>query len=76
MMKLGIISYSFEREAFEKIKQQGLDFVEFCVNAAKPDRYAEFGERAPEIKKNLDELGFSPDRWAAGPERKRFLTEA
>ena len=46
-MKLGIISYSFEREAFEKIKQQGLDFVEFCVNAAKPDRYAEFGERAP-----------------------------
>lgn len=57
MMKLGIISYSFEREAFEKIKQQGLDFVEFCVNVAKPDRYAEFGERAPEIKKNLDELG-------------------
>lgn len=67
MMKLGIISYSFEREAFEKIKQQGLDFVEFCVNAAEPDRYAEFGERAPDIKKNLDELGLftgSVGRWA------------
>ena len=50
-MKLGIISYSFEREAFEKIQQQGLDFVEFCVNADAANRYAEFGERAPEIKK-------------------------
>jgi len=55
-MKLGIISYSFEREAFEKIQQQGLDFVEFCVNADAANRYAEFGKRAPEIKKNLDEL--------------------
>lgn len=76
MMKLGIISYSFEREAFEKIKQQGLDFVEFCVNAAKPDRYAEFGERARRLRKTSMNWAFSPDRWAAGPERKRFLTEA
>lgn len=66
-MKLGIISYSFERESFEKVKALGLDFVEFCVNADADNRYAEFGARAAEIKKNLDELGLftgSVGRWA------------
>lgn len=66
-MKLGIISYSFEREEFERIHGLGLDFVEFCVNADAENRYQEFYDRAEEMKRYLDELELevgSIGRWA------------
>ena len=53
-MKLGIISYSFERESFEKVKAQGLDFVEFCVNCDQENRFQEFYDKSEGIRRDLD----------------------
>ncbi len=58
-MKLGIISYRFERESFEKVKAQGLDFVEFCVNCDQENRFQEFYDKSEGIRRDLDELGLS-----------------
>lgn len=66
-MKLGIISYSFEKSEFEHIKKQGLDFVEFCVNCDQDNRFQEFYDKADEIRDNLTGLGLftgSVGRWA------------
>lgn len=66
-MKLGIISYGFEKENFEKIKEQSLDFVEFCVNADAENRFQEFYDRSEEIRGNLAALSLftgSVGRWA------------
>lgn len=65
-MKLGIISYSFEKEEFARIKALGLDFVEFCVNFCAEDQHEEFSRRAEEIGENLAALGLftgSVGRW-------------
>lgn len=66
-MKLGIISYDFETKSFEKIKQQGLDFVEFCVNADANNRVDEFCSKTGRINDDMKRLGLfvgSVGRWA------------
>ena len=65
-MKLGIISYGFEKEDFQKVADMKLDFVEFCVNAGAYDSHEAFANRADEIRGNLDSLGLftgSVGRW-------------
>lgn len=66
-MNLGIISYGFEREHLQKIKEYGLDFVEFCVNADAENRFQEFYDKADSIASICGELGIfvgSVGRWA------------
>jgi sugar phosphate isomerase/epimerase len=66
-MKLGIISYGFEKKHLQKVKDLGLDFVEFCVNADAANRFQEFYDKADEINANCKELGIfvgSVGRWA------------
>lgn len=65
-MKLGIISYGFERENIQKIKDLDLDFVEFCVNSDKDNRFQEFYDKADSILEVCNELGLfvgSVGRW-------------
>lgn len=66
-MKLGIISYGFEKEHLQRVKDLELEFVEFCVNADADNRFQEFYDKAEGIKKICDELGIftgSVGRWA------------
>lgn len=66
-MKLGIISYGFERKHLEYVKDLGLEFVEFCVNADADNRFQEFYDKADSINQICDELGIetlSVGRWA------------
>lgn len=67
-MKLGIISYDYGKESFEKIKSQGLDFAEFCVNFEEDnkDRHEIFSKQAQRIKADLSSLSLttgSVGRW-------------
>lgn len=65
-MKLGIISYDFSKEAFEKAKALGLDFAEFCVNFEENDRHEQFYNESERIKSDLASLGLetgSVGRW-------------
>ncbi len=67
-MKLGIISPDFKAKNFEKIKAMGLDFVEFCVNFDKDNRYQEFYDETDNIISSLKELDLfvgSVGRWGA-----------
>lgn len=67
-MKIGIISYGFEREHLQHVKDLELDFVEFCVNADKDNRFQEFFDKADSIKSICNELGLfvgSVGRWGA-----------
>lgn len=67
-MKLGIISYGFEREHIQKVKDLELDFVEFCINADAENRYQEFFDKADSILEICNELGIfvgSVGRWGA-----------
>lgn len=66
-MKLGMISYGFERENLQYIKELGLDFVEFCVNADADNRFQEFYDKSDSIIAICNELGIevgSVGRWA------------
>lgn len=65
-MKLGMICYEFDRASFERIRDLGLDSIEFCVNVDVVNRWKEFSDRADDIAKNLSELGLvasSVGRW-------------
>lgn len=69
-MKLGIISYGFERENLEYIKNLGLDFVEFCVNADDngKENFKIFESKTDSILNYCEESGLfvgSVGRWGA-----------
>lgn len=67
-MTLGIISYGFEREHIQKIKDLGLEFVEFCVNSDADNRVQEFYDKSDDILKSCEEMGLfvgSVGRWGA-----------
>lgn len=67
-MKLGIISYGYDRESLQKVKDLQLDFVEFCVNIDKENKYQDFFNKADETIAICDELGIfvgSVGRWGA-----------
>ncbi len=67
-MKLGIITFKYEKKDLEEIKEMGLDFVEFCINSHENDlfNYQRFFDSVGQIKENLDEVNLftgSIGRW-------------
>ncbi len=67
-MNLGIISYGYERNDIEHIKELGLDFVEFCVNSDADNRFQEFYDKSDRIASDCKEFGLfvgSVGRWGA-----------
>lgn len=67
-MTLGIISYKYTLEEFQKIKSMGLDFVEFCINVGTDNLYKEFYDNADKMKSDLDTAGIfagSIGRWGS-----------
>ncbi len=67
-MKLGMMSYGYDKKEIKQIKDYGLDFVEYCVNALEenPTEHIDFLNRIDEIKsacKEYDIFVGSVGRW-------------
>lgn len=65
-MKLGIIAYDFDKAQFERAKDMGLSFLEFCINCDTGNLYQKFYDSADDINKSVNETGItvgSVGRW-------------